>query len=435
MSNEPRKKVHLRMLGCRLNQSEIDTMARQFRQLGHDIVDKPEDADLFVVNTCAVTHEATRSSRKLIRDLHRKNPSATTTVTGCYSQIAPDEILGLSGVTHVIDNLGKDTLVQTLTGIAVQDFDHEPFSRHIANGSSGRTRAFIKVQDGCDNACTFCITTVARGNGRSRNIADIVEEIQLFHQSGYQEAVLTGVHLGSFGHDSGNKRGLYDLVNTILTETDIPRIRLSSLEPWDLATDFFDLWDNPRLCPHLHLPLQSGCDQTLRRMRRNTSQAEFRHLVMSAREHIPNLSITTDVIVGFPGETDQEFAMSEAFIEEMAFSSMHIFRYSKREGTPAAKMRDHLTNTIKKTRSSQLHDLAQTMETRFAQSFTNNIMSVLWEGVAGSTEEGFINIGYTDNYIRVRAIHPRVLSNMITPVSMDDYDSTNRQFNVTPLFD
>ena len=434
-TNETPKKIHLRMLGCRLNQSEIDTMARQFKHVGHEIVDDPEQADLFVVNTCAVTQEATRSSRQLIRELNRKNPNATTTVTGCYAQIAPDEIQVLSGVTHVVDNLGKDTLVQELTGIDVETFDHEPFSREDVSNASGRTRAFVKVQDGCDNACTFCITTVARGNGRSRSINDVVEEIQFLHNSGYQEAVLTGVHLGSFGHDLGNRDGLYELVSAILQDTDIPRLRLSSLEPWDISPNFFELWQNSRLCPHLHLPLQSGCDSTLRRMRRNTTQAEFRELVATARAHIPNLNITTDVIIGFPGETDEEFAISEAFIKEIGFSSMHIFRYSQRPGTPAAKMRGHITNAVKKVRSARIHQLAKQMEIQFTDTLTSKTLPVLWEHIAGATEEGFINIGYTDNYIRVHTIHPRVLSNMITPVTMNTYDEAKRQFYVTPLID
>ncbi len=412
-------RVHLRMLGCRLNQSEIDRMARQFTAQGHEIVDDPALADTVVVNTCAVTNEATRSSRKLIRELNRANSSANITVTGCYAQIAPDDIAVLPGVNTVIDNHGKDTLVSQITGVTVEDFDHEPLSRDRVPGVLGRTRAFIKVQDGCDNACTFCITTVARGRGRSRPVNDVVAEIRYLHHIGHQEAVLTGVHLGSYGHESGNPAGLVQLIQAILADTDIPRLRLSSLEPWDLSAGFFDLWENPRLCRHLHLPLQSGCDATLRRMRRHTSQAEFRALVTAARAQIPGLSITTDVIVGFPGETDDEFAASEAFICEMDFAGMHIFRYSTREGTPAARMQGQVANRIKKARSARLHALAAECEQRFLAQFVGQSLPVLWEQVIGATEQGFVNVGYTDNYIRTRCIHPRPLTNHLTQATME----------------
>ncbi|MFN8451714.1 MAG: radical SAM protein [Anaerolineae bacterium] len=234
-------KVHLRMLGCRLNQSEIETMARQFRQQGHEIVDDPALADQIVVNTCAVTQDAVHDSRKLVRQLHRASTESAITVTGCYAQIAPGEIAVLPGVARVIDNAGKDALVSTLTGQPLEPFDAEPIARdtpqHLA-----RTRAFVKVQDGCDNACTFCVTTIARGAGRSRPLDEVVREVRALHAAGYAEAVLTGVHLGSYGHDFGARDGLARLVRALLDETDIRRLRLSSLEPWDLSPEFFRLW-------------------------------------------------------------------------------------------------------------------------------------------------------------------------------------------------
>ena len=282
-------KVHLRMVGCRLNQSEIDTMARQFNALGHEIVDSPAEADHFVINTCAVTNEATKTSRKLIRDFHRANPTGETTVTGCYAQIAPRDIGRLPGVRRVVDNASKSHLVSQITGQWIDIFDSEPLERQAP---LGRTRAFVKVQDGCENACTFCITTIARGAGRSRAIGEVVREVNYLHRAGHQEAVLTGVHLGSYGYDLGDRDGLTHLVRSLLHETDIPRTRLSSLEPWDLAPGFFSLWQDRRLCRHLHLPLQSGCDATLKRMRRHTSQQQFRKLVQSARASIPALRVT-----------------------------------------------------------------------------------------------------------------------------------------------
>lgn len=426
-------KVHLRTLGCRLNQSEIDSMARQFRGQGHEIVDDPALADQVIVNTCAVTQDATRGSRHAIRDLNRSNTGAQITVTGCYAQISPDEIAVLPGVTRVVDNMMKDKLVETITGEPVQPYDIEPISRDNKLGAYGRTRAFVKVQDGCDNACTFCVTTIARGAGRSRPLDEIVSEIRYLHTIGYQEAVITGVQLGSYGHDLGMSEGLVGLVKAILAETDIPRVRLSSLEPWDLSGDFFRLWENPRLCRHLHLPLQSGCDATLKRMLRRTNQQKYSALIQAARQQAPDMRITTDVIVGFPGETDAEFTESEAFIQKMDFAGLHVFRYSKRPGTAAARMRGHLAEDIKKERSARLIAWSNDAETRYAQQFVGQTLPVLWEHVSGATEDGFMNVGYTDNYIRVRCVHPRLLTDHITLARMQRYEAD--QMQVLPVLD
>jgi threonylcarbamoyladenosine tRNA methylthiotransferase MtaB len=426
-------KVHLRTLGCRLNQSEIDSMARQFRGQGHEIVDDPALADQVIVNTCAVTQDATRGSRHAIRDLNRSNTTAQITVTGCYAQISPDEIAVLPGVSRVVDNMMKDKLVETITGEPVQPYDIEPISRDNKLGAYGRTRAFVKVQDGCDNACTFCVTTIARGSGRSRPLDEIVSEIRYLHTIGYQEAVITGVQLGSYGHDLGVAEGLVSLVKTILAETDIPRLRLSSLEPWDLSADFFRLWENPRLCRHLHLPLQSGCDATLKRMLRRTNQQKYSVLIQSARQQVPDMRITTDIIVGFPGETDAEFAESEAFIQQMDFAGLHVFRYSKRPGTAAARMRGHLAEDIKKERSARLIAWSGEAENRYAQQFVGQTLPVLWEHVSGATEDGFMNVGYTDNYIRVRCVHPRLLTDHITLARMERYEA--EQMQVIPVLD
>lgn len=407
--------VHLRMLGCRLNQSEIDTLARQFEAQGHRVTDTPEEAQHIVINTCAVTQDAVKGGRKLINDLHRANPNAEITVTGCHAQIAPHEIAVLGGVRRVVGNAEKAGIVTQITGRAVEPFDVEPHER--GKLPAMRTRAFVKVQDGCDNACTFCVTTIARGAGKSRPSDDIMNEIAYLYSIGYQEVVLTGVHLGSYGHDMGQADGLMRLVGRILSETDVPRLRLSSLEPWDLSEGFFTLWDNPRLCPHLHLPLQSGCDATLKRMRRNTNQTAFRALMRAAR-HIPDVKITSDVIVGFPGETEAEFAESEAFIHEMAFDGLHVFRYSARPDTPAARMRGQVPHDLRKARSQRLIAYASAQEARFASHYNGRTLPILWEHVQGATPEGFINVGYSHHYVRVQALHPRVLTNHITPATL-----------------
>ncbi|MCA9970072.1 MAG: MiaB/RimO family radical SAM methylthiotransferase, partial [Anaerolineales bacterium] len=299
-----RMKVYLHSIGCRLNQSEIETLSRQLLAAGHEIVPDPAQADQVVINTCAVTAEAARDARSLTRRFHRQNAAADILLTVCYATIAPEKLAAVSGAGRVVPNSQKENLLHILdpqAGAALPVYEQEPVLRAYLAGSSGRTRAFVKVQDGCDNRCTFCVTTVARGAGRSRPLGDVVAEVQALAAAGYQEAVLTGVHLGSYGHDFGSRAGLKELVQALLAHTDVPRLRISSLEPWDVAPGFFGLWQNARLLPHLHLPLQSGSDAVLRRMARRTSRASFRALVAEARAAIPGLNLSTDLIVGFPG--------------------------------------------------------------------------------------------------------------------------------------
>jgi threonylcarbamoyladenosine tRNA methylthiotransferase MtaB len=411
-------RVYLESTGCRLNQSEIETLARQFRQAGHTVAASAEEADLCVVNTCAVTSEAARSSRNLIRRLNRSNAGAEIVATGCYAHLSPELVRALPGVARVVNNSDKERLVLLVLDLDADLFDREPLDREWLPGALGRTRAFVKVQDGCNYRCTFCVTTVARGPGRSRPVENVIREIQALTVAGYQEVVLTGVHLGSYGHDRGERDGLEQLVRTLLVATDIPRLRLSSLEPWDLSPGFFTLWDDSRLCRHLHLPLQSGCDATLKRMARRTSQASFRALVAAARAQIPDLAISTDVIVGFPGETDEEFESSAAFVREMDFMKLHVFRYSSRAGTAAARMSGQVPEPIKKERSACLLALSDERAAAFWQQFAGREMSVLWEHVTGASDAGFHNSGLTDNYIRVDMEAPAALTNTITTVRL-----------------
>jgi threonylcarbamoyladenosine tRNA methylthiotransferase MtaB len=283
---------------------------------------------------------------------------------------------------------------------------------------SPRTRAFLKVQDGCDNRCTFCIVTIARGEARSQPADDVLAEVRSLVDAGYQEVVLSGVHLGSYGHDQGDRRGLYRLVQRLLSETDVPRLRLSSLEPWDLDADFFGLWESPRLGRHLHLPLQSGCDATLRRMARRTTTAAFTDLAAAARAAIPDLSVTTDMIVGFPGETAVEFAASLAFAEAMAFAKLHIFRYSPRAGTVAALMRDQVPLAAVAERSQRMHELNDRLEHTFRRRFVGRTMNVLWETCQPGRDGTLKWDGLTDNYLRVLAPGGPGLHNVITPVRL-----------------
>ncbi len=406
-------KVYLETLGCRLNEAEIEAMARGFAD--HEIVQQPEGADLVVINTCAVTADAARTSRNRIRAFNRASPNAQIVVTGCYSQLAPDAVRAMPGVTVVVDNLQKDRLVPIVLHEPAEPMDAEPLNLQYRPGTHGHTRAFVKVQDGCDNLCTFCITRVARGPGRSRAVGEIVAEINAMSVAGYREAVLTGVQIGSYSERAG---GLTDLLRTLLAETDIPRLRISSLEPWDLDAAFFRLWENPRLLPHLHLPLQSGCDATLRRMLRRTDQTGYRALVEMARGIIPDLALSTDVIVGFPGETDAEFAISRAFIEEMGFMRLHVFPYSPRPGTAAARMRGQVEPQVAKARGEILRGISAQGERAHLARLAGCTESVLWESVIGATEQGWINTGLTRTYARAYWTGPRVLTNEVTRVRL-----------------
>lgn len=416
-------KIHLHTIGCRLNQAEIETMGRQFVAGGHEIVGDAATADTIVLNTCAVTAEAARDARHLTRRFNRANPAAGIVLTGCYATLAPETAAALPGVVRVVDNGDKERLPLLLDPALPADrpaFDREPIAREAQPGSFGRTRGFVKVQDGCDNRCTFCVTTIARGAGRSRPLADVVAEVQRFAAAGYGEVVLTGVHLGSYGGDLGRPAGLRELVAGLLADTGIPRVRLSSLEPWDVADHFFQLWANPRLMPHLHLPLQSGSDRVLRRMARRTSRAAFRALVDAARAAIPDLNLSTDIICGFPGETDEEHAETLEYAEAIGFSRIHAFGYSPRPGTAAARMPGQLPGPIKRERTGQLIELGQRLSLAFHQRYEGMVRPVLWEGVVGAEAEGLRWAGHTDNNIRVTGIGPADLMRRVTLTRLAD---------------
>ncbi len=343
-------KIFLNSIGCRLNQSEIESIAWQLMANGHEIVDDPALADKVIINTCAVTRQAAKDARKMTRRIHRENTDAEIVLTGCYVTVAPREAAELTGAGRIVTNQDKDQIVAVIdpkAQINLPVHDREPILREFLTSSKGNTRAFVKVQDGCDNRCTFCVTTIARGSGRSRRIGDVIKEIQSLAAAGYKEVVLTGVHLGSFGRDIDRKTTLADLTVAILRYTDIARLRLSSLEPWDIPEGFFELWNNPRLLPHLHIPLQSGSDHILRRMARRTTRHSFRDLVVQARANIQDLSISTDLIVGFPGELEAEFQESLDYVSEIRFSRLHVFPYSRRPGTAAANMQGPVLPQVK----------------------------------------------------------------------------------------
>jgi threonylcarbamoyladenosine tRNA methylthiotransferase MtaB len=396
-------KIFLDTVGCRLNQSEIEMMARQFRAAGHEIVASAQGADLAVVNTCAVTSDAAADSRQRIRSIARLGADRVV-ATGCWATLQPKEAANLPHVLRVVPNEQKDNLVAQFNSefrILNSEFDLEPISREPLPGLHRRTRAFIKVQDGCDNACTFCITTVARGQGRSRPLAEVIADVQFALAGGTKEIVLTGVHLGSWGQEWGQH--LRELVRAILDQTETPRLRLSSLEPWDLDADFFGLWRDRRLCGHLHLPLQSGSRSVLKRMARKTTPESFRELVVAARTVMPEVAITTDVIAGFPGETEDEFAETLHFAREINFAGGHVFSYSARPGTGAAKMKGQTRPEVRKKRGQILREMFEESSKIYRQKFVGRKMSVLWESVSELDEWGWQMEGWTENYLRVRA--------------------------------
>ncbi len=417
-------KIYLDTIGCRLNQSEIETYASQFHLLDHELVATAGEADLAVINTCAVTAAAASDSRSRIRRAARMG-AAEVVVTGCWSTLNPRAAASLPGVRRVVPNAEKDHIVSGVLGIPIEAFDVEPVLRQPVPGARLRTRAFIKVQDGCDNRCAFCVTTLARGAGRSRTIETVLAEVRAAADAQAEgqarEVVLTGVHLGSWGQDLSPDLHLRHLVEAILQETDVPRVRLSSLEPWDLEASFFELWENPRLCRHLHLPLQSGCAATLQRMARHCTPESFMALLSAARTTIPGIAITTDVIVGFPGESEAEFAASLDFVRSAGFSAGHVFTYSARPGTRAARMPDQVPFQLRKQRNARMREVLEESANAYQERFIGKTLAVLWESATSYGPQGWQMSGLSDNYLRINALAPQQLWNQITPVHLTNH--------------
>ncbi|WP_456377254.1 tRNA (N(6)-L-threonylcarbamoyladenosine(37)-C(2))-methylthiotransferase MtaB [Thiolapillus sp.] len=412
-------RVHLKTLGCRLNEAELESWSRDFQQRGIQPDGNPEHADLLVINTCAVTEEAVRKSRKLLRRAQRSNPVAKLIISGCYASLNPEQAADL-GVDLLIPNTEKERLVD----IVVEELQLPtmPAAAMQADAYSllgnNRQRAFIKVQDGCRYRCSYCIVTLARGEERSKALPEIIHEIQQHQQQGIQEVVLAGVHLGGYGSDSNSS--LKILVEEVLEHTDMPRIRLGSLEPWDLPGDFWQLFENPRLMPHLHLPMQSGANSVLRRMSRRCRTEEFLSLLESARRQVADFNITTDIIVGFPGETEEEWQQTLDFVAQAAFGHVHIFAFSPRSGTKAASLDNPVPREVKRQRSEQLHQLAEKTRETIIQQQLGKIVPVLVEGGNSLSENGRrLWSGYTPNYLRVQFPSEQPLENRIVAVTLE----------------
>jgi threonylcarbamoyladenosine tRNA methylthiotransferase MtaB len=442
-------------LGCKVNQADSEAISEQMNAAGFVQRDFNDKADIYIVNTCTVTHLGDRSSRQLISQARRRHADALLVVTGCYAELNPKAVAALPGVDMVVGNSGKGSLVETIqqqwqsemsnkTEAAEQDTSSAPVERgrtlpvlpldvlHIGSDRSlnfagsdeepqpdnptrlspftaevgtneaaqnrliSRTRVQMKVQDGCNNRCTYCIVPYVRGESRSRSIASIVEHVNRKVRAGYQEIVLTGIHLGDYHPDGDRQRNLGDLIATLLRETDIPRIRVSSLEPEDFRLEWLELWQDPRMCRHLHLPMQSGSDAILRRMARRYNSARYRTIVTTAKQLVPGIAISTDIITGFPGETDEDFERTYELANELQFAKAHVFRFSPRQGTAAARMKGQVRDEVKKARSERLLALNDEHARLFRQQSLGETVQVLLEARKHDRWEGL-----TDNYLRV----------------------------------
>lgn len=442
-------------LGCKVNQADSEAISEQMSAAGFVQRDFSEMVDVYIVNTCTVTHLGDRSSRQMISQARRRHPDALLVVTGCYAEMNPQAVAALPGVNLVIGNSGKESLVDAIneqrktspitTTHPVKTISYSKTNeqnrilpilhaniQHIGSDSSlplvgvdkepqpdnpslislvtdgttpssatnsrlySRTRVQMKVQDGCNNRCTYCIVPYVRGGSRSRSIESVVEHVQRKVRAGFQEIVLTGIHLGDYHPDGDEERDLGDLIAALLHVTDIRRIRVSSLEPEDFRLEWLELWKNPRMCRHLHLPMQSGSDHILRRMARRYNSERYRTIVTTAKRLVPGIAISTDIITGFPGESDSDFEQTYQLAVEMQFAKAHIFRFSPRQGTAAARMQGQIKDEIKKVRSERLLTLNDQDVRRFRQQFLGEKVEVLLESYKHGRWEGL-----TDNYLRV----------------------------------
>jgi threonylcarbamoyladenosine tRNA methylthiotransferase MtaB len=396
-------KIAIETLGCKLNQAETESLARQFVQAGYDLVERSDKADVYILNTCTVTRIADAKSRHFLRLAHRRNPNAVIIVTGCYAQRAASELSDIEGVNCVIGNAEKSNLIQILQKIPQKEASAESSPK---SPSPFRTRSFIKIQDGCRNFCAYCIVPFVRSNEVSVPPDTIISEIKQRATEGYQEIVLTGTRVGAYDYSGVNLR---KLLERILVEANIPRIRLSSLQPQEISPDLIKLWENNRLCPHFHLSLQSGSASVLERMKRRYTPVDYQRVVNLTRSEVHSVAITTDVIVGFPGETDQEFEENLEFCRHIGFARIHVFSYSSRSGTEAAKMARQVSDKVKKERSQKMLALAEESALKFRESFAGESMDVLWEK---QTDDGDWS-GITGNYIRVFTKSDKNLSNKL----------------------
>lgn len=403
-----RTKIALDSLGCKLNQAETELLARQLARAGYRLVSAVDEADVYILNTCTVTHIADRKSRHQLRLAHRQNPDARLVAIGCYAERSPQELAQIEGVDLVLGNEQKPCLLQRLHESGCLS---RPLSiRTNCHYNGCRTRAFIKVQDGCNNFCAYCIVPLVRGSEKSVPVDQVITEVRQRLAEGCKEVVLTGTEIGSYRCDGVN---LERLLGHILAETGVIRLRLSSLQSRELSPELIGLWHDRRLCPHFHLSIQSGSNEVLKRMKRQYSITDYRRAVSLIRKVVPEAAITTDIIVGFPGETEAEFQESYELCRRMEFARIHVFPYSPRRGTEAVQMPHQVGSQLKKQRSQKMLTLAKESAQNFSRQFLGRTIMVLWE-----KQTGGIWSGLTDNYIKVYARSSGDLTNKLLPVKL-----------------
>lgn len=424
-------KIAFYTLGCKVNQADTASMENLFLRSGHQLVSFDGEADVYIINTCVVTNTGQRKSRQTIHRAIRKNPNALIVVTGCYPQTAAEEVKAIAGVDMIIGNQDRAQIVQlveerlahrqTDTLDAVHKLTASTAFEEMAAGDiTDKTRAFLKIQEGCNQFCTYCIIPYARGPLRSRSLESIRTETQRLINAGFKEIVLIGIHLGCYGKENPNGPTLYDAVKTVLEVPGVQRLRLGSLESVEVEPRLLTLMqEDARFCRHLHLPLQSGCDKTLQAMHRPYTTAKFQTLLADIKTKVPDIAITTDVIVGFPGETEADFETTCKFAESCGFSKMHIFPFSARKGTPAEKFAGAVTEAVKKERADILGRIDETMHKTFLQAMVGQKTEVLFEQPAG---KDYFE-GLTGNYQRVFVKSGgRYLGGEILPVKITAFD-------------
>lgn len=428
-------KIAFLTLGCKVNQSDTASMELLFRQAGHDIVPFTESAaDVYIVNTCVVTNTGQQKSRQMVHRAARKNDRAVVAVAGCYPQTAQDEVKAIDGVDlilgtqdrHKIVSLVEEAVARKRGGEAVRlDDEVRPwddgvlFEEMAGGNEEDKTRAYLKIEEGCNQYCSYCIIPYARGPVRSRSLESIRAEVEKLVAAGYREVVLIGIHLGCYGQDRKDGATLYDAVRAALSVPALQRLRLGSLESVEVEPRLLTLMgEDKRFCPHLHLPLQSGCDKVLRDMHRPYDTAKFAALLRDIRAKVPGIAITTDVIVGFPGETDDDFAKTWEFARQCGFAKMHIFPYSMRHGTPAAARTDQVPDAVKKARAEALGDLDKKMQKAYFAENVGRVVEVLVEQPVRKkdTSDPDLVEGLSGNYVRVVFPGTADLARTVVPV-------------------
>lgn len=419
------KKIAFTTLGCKVNMYDTEAMMELFAQNGYEIVDFEEYADIYIINTCTVTNLGDKKSRQMVRRAKRLNPNSIVAATGCYAQVAPSEVEKIEGINIVIGTKDRSKVVEIIEeyndtdivkNVVSNIMDEHEFEKLSVTKLKGRTRAYLKIQEGCNRFCTYCIIPFARGPVRSRKPEDVIEEVMILAKNGFKEVVLTGIHVASYGVDLGDI-DLIGIIKKVHEVEGIERIRFSSMEPNAVTDEFVaELKKLPKVCDHFHLSLQSGCNNTLNRMNRRYTAEEYEMAVERLRRSFPKVAVTTDIIVGFPGESEDDFEESCEFAKKVRLSKIHAFPYSPKKGTAAAKMKGQLSNDIKSERSKKMIEISSGLNREFLRQMYGECHKVLFE----QRIEGNIYEGHTSNYVRVLAESDENIINRILDVKLGD---------------